>query len=74
MTLAKPNSFSVHGAAQSLRPSPLSIANGTRPGPRREDPRPDPEWALRNAQLDVYVKHQAVGLKHTFDYDPCRSK
>ena len=70
MTPARPSD----GVAISLRSSPLSIANGSRPGPKQADVQPDPEWALRNAQLDAYVKHQTPGLCHTFDYDPCRSK
>lgn len=59
--------------AISLRASPISIAAGLRPGPKRAV-MSEAEHQLRQAQMDYYVKQQAHGHMHTYDYDPCRSK
>jgi hypothetical protein len=54
-------SYDPKDVAISLRPSPISLANGTRPDPTRK-------------VFDPYLELRARRSMHTFDYDPCRSR
>ncbi len=56
-------------------PSEVAISlRSARTRTRPNETMPDNEHLLRMAQMDAYAARSAVNTRHTFDYDPCRSK